>query len=200
MIVKLFTGPLNYDLSQYQKEESELLIGVDQGCEFLMNHQLPIDLAIGDFDSINVDKDMIKKYAKRMIEHSSIKDYTDTHLALEEALKLNADKIVIYGGLGGRVDHTYANMQLLRKGSIELITNDTKMYSLSKGKHNIKNDFKYISFFALEPVKNLVLNGFKYEVKIETLEIDNPLCISNQGSGSVSFTDGMLLVIYSNEN
>lgn len=41
------------------------------------------------------------------------KDASDMELALEEALARGADAVEVYGALGGRLDHTVANLQLL---------------------------------------------------------------------------------------
>ena len=60
MIIKIFTGPLNYDVKKlYQKDEFEYIIGVDQGCEMLLSNNIDIDFALGDFDSI--DSEVYKK-------------------------------------------------------------------------------------------------------------------------------------------
>ena len=49
MIIKIFTGPLNYDISQlYSKDVDEYIIGVDQGCSQLLEQSINIDMAIGD--------------------------------------------------------------------------------------------------------------------------------------------------------
>ena len=201
MIIKIFTGPLNYNIqSLYTKEENEYLIGVDAANLLLIKHNIPIDLAVGDFDSVtNDEKKMIMDVAKKVELYDSTKDYTDTNLALEIALQKSFDKIVIYGGLGKRTDHTLANIFLLRKNKIELIDDYTKMYVLKPGKYDIKNGYKYISFFATKTVEHLSIKGFKYELDHFTLAKNDPLCISNKGEGTVRFDKGELLVIHQNE-
>jgi len=97
------------------------------------------------------------------------------------------------------LDHSYANIQLLRQGNITLITNHEKIYLLSPGKHAIQNNHSYISFFAIEDVINLSLTGFKYELQNVELPVGDPLCISNQKEGVVAFDLGLLLVIHQNE-
>lgn len=200
MIVKIFTGPLNYDISLYKKDENEYIIGVDQGCSILIENSIDIDLGIGDFDSATVPLERIQKYANKVQSFASVKDYTDTYLAIEEALKLNPERIIIYGGLGSRIDHTLANIKLLKLGNIMMMNDQTTMFMLRPGTYNIEHDYKYISFFADEEVTNLLLKGFKYELSLEVLDRDNPLCISNQGNGTISFDEGVILVIQNNEN
>ena len=65
--------------------------------------------------------------------------------------------------------------------------------------YEIENEFKYISFFAIEDVSNLTLKGFKYELKDIQLSTEDPLCISNENEGRLSFKEGLLLVVHQNE-
>ena len=66
------------------------------------------DLAMGDFDSLGYVPEGMSVKA-----FSPEKDASDMELALEEALARGADAVEVYGALGGRLDHTVANLQLL---------------------------------------------------------------------------------------
>ncbi len=202
MIVKIFAAPLTYDLKKvYTEDVEEFIVGVDHGALFLLRNNMPIDLAIGDFDSVNdAEFEEIKAYAKETKKYRTRKDYTDLYLAIEEVLEMTYHKIIIYGGMGGRFDHSYANLSLLRLGSITIITEDAVMYALQPGTHRIRNKHKYISFFALDDIFDLTIRGFKYEKSNFELYTDDPLCISNEKEGVVSFTEGLLMVIHQNEN
>lgn len=197
----IFTGPKNYDINElYQRQKDDYIIGADQGAAYLAQYNLSFDLAIGDFDSTSKeDMVLIEQYAQIITKYPSQKDFTDTFLAVQEALKQGYKEIIIYGGIGKRLDHSYANIQLLRQGNITLITNHEKIYLLSPGKHTIQNNYSYISFFAIEDVINLSLTGFKYELQNVELPVGDPLCISNQKEGVVAFDLGLLLVIHQNE-
>jgi thiamine pyrophosphokinase len=201
MIAHIFTGPLNYDVSIVEDiQKDDLVIGADQGALFLLNNNIRCDIALGDFDSITeTEKHQIEAYANEMITHSSIKDFTDTYLAVEEAFARNVGEIILYGGIGKRFDHSYANVKLLELGTITLKTNTELMYVLDPGSYEIENRYSYISFFALEEVKGLSLQGFFYELDNIILQTEDPLCISNQGQGTLSFSEGTLLVIHQNE-
>ncbi len=202
MIVKIFAGPLNYDFKKvYNKDEDEYIIGVDQGAILLVQNNMRIDLAIGDFDSVTAEEyEKIQATAIETKKYRSRKDYTDLYLAIEDVLEFDYTKIIIYGGMGGRFDHSFANLSLLRLGSISIVTEETVMYTLPPGTHRIRNKHKYISFFALEDIPDLTIRGFKYEKRKFELFIDDPLCISNEGEGTVSFSDGLLLVIHQDES
>lgn len=197
MIIKIFTGPNNYEISSlYIKDKGEYIIGVDSGAINLLENNINIDMAIGDFDSINQrEKDLIKEKVINTIEYNEIKDYTDTYLAVKEAIKMNPTEIIIYGGIGKRVDHMLANISLLKLGNIVMQNNNTKMYVLDPGEYSMSGDYDYISFFAIEDIRNLNLKGFDYQLENYDLLLDDPLCISNKNNGELSFDTGTMLVV-----
>lgn len=201
MIVKIFTGPSNYDISSlYNKDKKEFVIGVDIGAFLLAKHKIRFDLAIGDFDSVNEKQyQTIQEYCAEIKTFQKKKNFTDTYLALQEALKMDYDEIVIYGGTGGRLDHEFANMNLLKLGKISIVSDNVMMYMLDPGRYEIENKYKYISFFAIEDVIDLNLKGFKYELSNVNLTTEDPLCISNELEGTLHFEKGLLLVIHQNE-
>lgn len=201
MIIKIFTGPDNYDISTiYNKEDNEYIIGVDIGALKLVQEGINIDLSIGDFDSVSNDElIVIKKNSKSIEQFQEKKNYTDTYLALQRALCMEYSEIVIYGGTGGRFDHEFANVNLLKLGKISIVSNDIMMYMLDPGVYTIENKFKYISLFAIEDVKGLSLKGFKYELEKIKLSTEDPLCISNELEGNISFEEGLLLIVHQNE-
>jgi thiamine pyrophosphokinase len=200
MIIKIFTGPLNYDVNRlYQKDKDEFIVGVDQGCLLLKENDIYMDLAVGDFDSIPSKMiETISDFADKIVVYPSMKDETDTKIALREVKDMKAEKIIIYGGLGQRFDHSYANLMLLDE-DIMIINDTTTMYLLYPGEYKIDNRRKYISFFAKEDVRDLSLDGFKYELSNIELDMNDPLCISNQGSGTIRFKSGVILVIEQDE-
>ena len=202
MIVKIFAGPLTYDLEKlYSKDEEEYIVGVDQGAILLVRHNMRIDLAIGDFDSVTDEEyKQIEAVAVETKKFRTRKDYTDLYLAIEDILEFDYRKIIIYGAMGGRFDHSYANLSLLRLGSISIVTEDALLYTLHPGTHRIRNKYKYISFFAFEDIPDLTIRDFLYEKRNFELFVDDPLCISNENEGTVSFSEGLLLVIHQNED
>ncbi|MCR5787386.1 MAG: hypothetical protein K6G28_06775, partial [Acholeplasmatales bacterium] len=75
-----------FNLDNYYK------IGVDRGALNATLSSIPLDLSIGDFDSVN-DKELslIKANSLNLIKLNPIKDLTDTEEALNEALKISDD-------------------------------------------------------------------------------------------------------------
>ena len=187
---------------------SSFVIGVDYGALTAVNQGLHLNLAIGDFDSVtDLEFEVIKQASSEIIKLSPQKNETDTEVALNVALAKQATEVVIYGALGGRIDHSLANIRLLlqfiKKGiSITLVDQKNILTILSPGQHKIKQPrLPYISFFAVEStVENLTLTGLKYPLKNYTLTHEDIRCISNEiidSSFNVSFSRGYLLMIYS---
>jgi thiamine pyrophosphokinase len=156
-----------------------------------------IDLAIGDFDSINpLYLAKIHELDSTIIRLDKEKNMTDLAYAIDYLYhNIAYDSIQIFGGIGGRIDHLYANINLLKRYDLTFIDNHSKLFSLKKGKYHIDNTHHYISFFAIEDVYGLSINGFKYELDNYYLSAADSICVSNEGSGDIHFSKGRLLVI-----
>ncbi len=199
MIVKVFVDPATYDVSKlYSPDNDEVLIGVEGGALAAIDYGLALDIALGDFDSVSEkETQKITDHAKRVERFPEAKDETDSALALKEALKHDPDEIVFYGGLGGRLDHTVANLALLKQGPVTFVTESSCAFALAPGTYHLGEGYSVVSFFAMEDVKNLHLKDFRYELEGYDLTVDDPLCVSNAGAGEVRFDEGVLLVILS---
>lgn len=123
------------------------LISVDQATHFLIEKNIPISLAIGDFDSI---KDKIVLNDINHITLNVEKDETDTLAAIRYAYQQNPDEVIVLGGIGGeRIEHSIANILLLNEfPNLKIITDYSKIYTLSEGTY--QTSFKgYISIFSM---------------------------------------------------
>lgn len=200
--IKVFTGPNNYDFDKMYFEEAEqFIVGVDSGLQYLLDNKITIDLAVGDFDSLQQKFiDDVKKISKQVIQLEKSKTMTDLAYAIDYLYNnMDYEIIEIYGGIGGRIDHLLANLNLLKRFDLTFKDNQHYIYTLRKGKHHIENYHRFISFFALEDVYNLSLKGFRYELNNYYLSTSDSLCVSNEGSGELEFSKGKLLVISSDD-
>ena len=89
-------------------------VGIDRGSLFLIENGLPLELAIGDFDSVSEEElSNIKERAKKWIQAPAEKDDTDTELALKTVFrKFPEAQVTIFAGFGGRLDHMMSNIFL----------------------------------------------------------------------------------------
>ena len=93
----------------------DLVIAADGGARHATALERPIDLWVGDGDSIGEDQLAALEREGVPIRRSPVdKDESDTELALLAALDAGAHRVTILGALGGeRVDHGLANVWLL---------------------------------------------------------------------------------------
>lgn len=115
----------------------DFIIGVDSGADHLKALALKPHLLVGDFDSISPS--LLRDYESLGVpiqSYPSKKDWTDTHLAVDIAIDKGASNIYIIGALGGRWDHSYANVMLLyglaKKGIEAKILNSNNTLSISR--------------------------------------------------------------------
>lgn len=92
-------------------------IAADGGFDKATAAGIDVDEVVGDLDSIGPEgKERLVGSDITVHVHPRSKDATDLELAIDLALARRPGKIVIYGGIGGRIDHTLANAFLLLKG------------------------------------------------------------------------------------
>src|SRR5690625_3242066 len=80
-------GPVNMlpDLHLYESEV-DLWIGADRGALTLIQRQITVDYAVGDFDSINQQEmEKLKHIAVQFEKYPTEKDQTDIEIALVKA-------------------------------------------------------------------------------------------------------------------
>src|SRR4249919_533273 len=86
--------------------EASFVIAADSGADHARALGVPVDLAVGDFDSISAEGlGALERAGVRLEHHPSQKDATDLELALAAALALQPRRVVVLGGVHGRLDH-----------------------------------------------------------------------------------------------
>ena len=180
----------------------DFLIAADGGYATLGSHGLIPDLLVGDFDSLGYVPDH-----PHIVRHPVEKDDTDVALALREGWARGFREFRIYGGLGGRLDHTVANLQLLaglarQGGAGYLLGENTVITALTAGRLEFPAEYRGIlSVFAVGgPADGVTLTGVKYPLDGSKLTPEIPLGVSNEflgGPAAVAVGKGTLLVMWS---
>lgn len=184
-------------------------IGVDRGALNAVSNNIKLDLAVGDFDSVNIDEfEAISKNSKSVIKLNPIKDDTDTLFAINKAYQLSND-VTIFGGIkGNRIEHFLSILGLLLKyKDLKIIDNSSLIFrrdeSFTLTKEDIK-DYKFFSVFSLSNDLRISLKGFKYNLDNFNLKIDNTAyTISNQlieDEGKVSINNKALFILSKADN
>ena len=179
---------------------ADMVIAADGGYDSLVRAGIVPTLIIGDMDSVSdVPNDVeIKKFK---IE----KDETDTHLSLVEGASRGYKDFVILGGVGGRSDHTFANICTLlyakRSGlRARLVTDDEEFLVIENEKITLSRG-KYcgVSVFALGGnAEGVTVKGAKYKAENITLTPDFPLGVSNSFTAEyveIEVLSGALLIM-----
>ncbi|TCK98329.1 thiamine diphosphokinase [Natranaerovirga hydrolytica] len=162
-------------------------IVVDGALDLVDQFNMPFDLLVGDLDT--AQPSLVKKYKKKdmeIVSHSPDKDYTDTHLALIEAVNRGCKEVTVVGGLGSRMDHTLANIHVLKYAldnnvRAEIINEQNRIYCMNKAL-TIEEAFgKYISLIPLSTsVEGISSEGLKYELQDTNLKIGHSIGVSNE--------------------
>lgn len=188
-----FTNP-------FVPDGNDFVIAADGGYDHLIRHGIRCDLLIGDLDSIsNVPHDV------EILRHPVEKDETDMHLAYLEGVRRGYVEFRIYGGTGGREDHTFANLSLLlymrNRGHQGSVYSDTGAYQVIKNeKITVFGETGcHLSAFAFGgEARGVTIQGLEYGCTDITLTPEFPLAVSNRfvgTRGEVSVRDGTLLVM-----
>ena len=184
---------------------AENYIGVDKGALTLARNGKRMLVAIGDFDSVEEsDLAYIKEYSDTLIQLNPIKDDTDSEAAVMYAIERGYQKIHLYGGLGGRLDHAMINLRLVSRFPEIVYLHDQNnfIFSLGEGVHSIdKRDYTYISFFT-ENEATISLEGLKYPLDKQQLTNKDTYTTSNEileDRGVVTVHAGQVTVIQSKD-
>lgn len=179
----------------------DYVIGADGGLSHLERMGIHPDMALGDFDSLGYVPEH-----ENLALHPVNKDDTDMMLAVKEGLKRGYRRFRLYGGLGGRLDHTLANLQTVmylaqRGAEVQLIGGHQRITAVKNG--SIAFDASHqgiVSVFCPSgQAKGVWIRGLKYPLEDAVLTCDMPLGVSNEFVGEdseVGVKDGMLIILW----
>lgn len=167
---------------------------------------------VGDFDSVS--KEILQYYQKNpqviFKQFNPEKDNTDTEIAMKLAIQLKSSSITIIGALGKRMDHTLANIHILKNALevgilCQILDKHNKIYLIKSNHMLYKNRTygKYISLIPLtDKVEGITLKGFKYPLSQYCLPVGISLGVSNEiieDVATIELKNGILIVIESRD-
>lgn len=182
--------------------EFDSVVAVDGGYAHLDAISCNPDLVIGDFDSLGYIPDGMK-----VIVHPSHKNASDLELALDYLEDAGCVKAVIYGALGGRLDHSVANLQMCarfaeRGMDVKLVGADS-IVKIIVGPDCFElpllNEGTVSVFSAIEESWGVTEEGMEYPLDDAVLTNRTTLGLSNELVGqpaSVSVDVGTLFVFF----
>lgn len=184
--------------------ETDFIICADGGGNNASKIDVWPDVLIGDLDSI--DPQLFAHFKAggiKIFSHPAEKDKTDTQLALDYALSLHPEEIVLTGTLGDRPDHSLANIFLL----LRAVDADTPCAIIeSRAEIRVVQKFLVlkgrpgdtVTVLPLGKAEGVSLAGVKYPLKGAVLDSQNlTLGVSNElkeARAVIKVAKGSLLV------
>lgn len=183
----------------------DFVIAADGGYRYLRNMGICPDMWVGDADSLGgIPED---SYEGAVIELPREKDETDMLYACNYALENGFRSFQLYGALGGRLDHTLANIKILSyladRGAAAYCYGISEMLTvISDGGISFpKEAVGIISVFSLsEESVGVTIKGLKYEVGDIKISESDSIGVSNEFIGCESYIEvkkGKLLIVIS---
>lgn len=177
----------------------DTVIAADGGWRICREEGIVPDLLLGDFDSLHTVPDF--GHIRRVPVE---KDDTDMMLAIKEGLARGETDFRLYGGVGGRTDHTIANLQgllyLAERGTQGWLYGDRERFTAICGGELClpARERGIVSVFCMgADAQGVTIEGGQYTVHDAVLTASFPLGVSNHFVGNpvrVSVTQGSLLI------
>lgn len=195
------------------KKSGDFVIAADAG--FMQDTGAEPDAVIGDFDSLG-----FVPQGEHVQVHPKQKDDTDMMLAVKLGLSKGYRKFILLGGIGGRFDHTMANVQVLaylhKHGATGTLIGDATDIFLIGSSSDADDDVckgeakdricfpketeGIFSVFAYgKNATGVTISGGEYEAEDVTLTDAFPLGVSNSFVGkkvTISVREGRLIVVH----
>jgi len=197
---------LNGDLAdasgvKQEIKKTDLVIAADGGSKLAQKLGITPDLVVGDLDSYTGSKKI------KTIPYPKDKDFTDSELAIDYALKQKVKRLVIVGLLGRRFDHLASNLMLAAtlaaKGiKVEAVEGKQRLYFLSSRINLEGNPGDIVSLTPLKSNVKVTTRGLKWKLQGSTLKFGYGRGVSNVMTAkkvSLSVRRGILLVVHSRQ-
>lgn len=196
------------EFAKGQIRTGDYVIACDSGYEHAVNNGIVPDIIMGDFDSCRLQLPENVEILKAPCE----KDDTDTMLAVKYGLEHGFRNFILLGALGGRFDHTLANLSTAayiaqQCGTCCIISRDCYIFSikdnelvLERKEYEEENCKCYVSVFSYTEHVRVTYQGLKYPLTGIELDSTFPLGISNEfvsEKATINVSGGIALAVVS---
>ncbi|MBI5951414.1 MAG: thiamine diphosphokinase [Chloroflexi bacterium] len=205
---------VNGDLPDLEKarallRDDDFIIAADGGTRHALALGKIPNVIVGDMDSATFDLRPLIEKGAQVIQFSHDKNETDLELAIQHALTLNPEQVIILAALGGRLDQALGNIALV--SNVERLTFnvvlDDGIEEVFFCHDKCKINGKVGDIVSLIPwqgeVTGVVTTDLKWVLQNETLYSDKTRGISNEMLGdtaAVQIRSGSLLVVHRRTN
>ena len=181
------------------------VIAADRGLDYALALGLDVTVAVGDFDSVSAEALAAAEAAGVRIErHPAEKDATDLELALDTAIDMTPERILVLAGTGGRLDHELSALLLLASdrytaAHVDALVGAARIHVI-RGERELggKRGERCTLLAVNGPAVGVTTDGLEYPLHGETLEPGSSRGVSNVFEGEaarVEVEQGVLLAI-----
>ena len=183
--------------------DGDYVIAADKGYDIALSFGIKPDMVVGDFDSLGrvpVHENIIRLNVR--------KDDTDIEHAVRTAMDMGYSDFVIYGAVGGKLDHTLGNIAIAemiadRGGSSDFYGGDCAFTVIRDSElYLAPRDGGRVSVLSLSDVsRGVTVRGLSYEADGIDLPRAATLGVSNAFIGKeayISVVQGTLLIVHDN--
>jgi thiamine pyrophosphokinase len=164
--------------------EGALIVAVDGGSRHAVTLGLPIDVVIGDLDSLDQDlRRELSEKGTQLLDSPPQKDEIDLELALLYIADQGVQKVAVLGATGGRLDMTIANVLLLTHPDIQSL--DIQIWHAQQKAWLIRPPGGEIKGEAGDTLSLIPLGGDAEGVSLEgtSYQLTNGRLLSGPGRG-----------------
>lgn len=193
-------GPIaDYGRARAALREDDYLIYCDGGLRHAAGLGAAPDLIVGDFDS-SPRPDL----AAETIVLPCEKDDTDTVFAAKEALRRGFAEYLLLGAMGGRLDHTLANVGVLlmldAAGKKAAAVDDYSEMEIVSGGAEVTDIWPFFSLLSVDgPAEGVTIRGAKYPLEDARIDAGYQYGVSNEalpgGTAHITVKKGRLLLV-----
>jgi thiamine pyrophosphokinase len=188
-------------------DPAAVVLAADSGLHHAAALGLDAQRVIGDFDSASPATVARAEARGAVLErHPTAKDATDLELALDRAVHLGAEEILVLGGGGGRLDHLVANVGLLAadwlRGCRVRAVFGPALLQILHGPAGVALDGRPGELLSLVPLggaaRGVTTDGLRFPLAAEDLPFATTRGVSNEfddGRAEVRLLSGTLAVV-----
>jgi thiamine pyrophosphokinase len=181
------------------------VIAADGGIDRALALGLPVDAAIGDFDSVTAaGLAAVEAAGARIERYPAAKDATDLELALDAAIALGPERILVVGSGGGRLDHLLGSLLLIGDeryagATVDAWLGAARAYVIRRARTISGAPGDVLSLLPLHgPAGGVTTDGLEYPLHGETLPPGTSRGTSNvfaAGEAHITVERGCLLAL-----
>ncbi|MCK4571194.1 thiamine diphosphokinase [Candidatus Bipolaricaulota bacterium] len=157
-------------------QNADHVVATDGALDHAIECDIEVHTLIGDLDSLSDPTKLEERFPNmEILRYPEDKDWTDLELAINWALEQAPASIAVFGAIGGRIDHTMANLALLEKGlhsgiPIQLISGNESV-RLIQGSLPLENAGAgdRISLLPISLFATVSTQGLKYSLTSQKL-------------------------------